>query len=342
MQTPDKQKAQDNEYLEAFKEDAKPAPEMSEDEAFGLNLPEDGTSDPSEGETTVVINAEAEADPAGMNAMPAGEEEPASEGDAPTDPKELQRQKSWEGRLKARERELEAREAALGGKGGATPAKPGAAPAGGNAAAADAMEGAADKLEAEGSTAEAQAVSEVVEKVESGEMTASQAMAVLAEDFGDEFVANVKALVKSLVKEVAGAEISKLDGTVNQMISEISDERMRAHFEAIADRHEDFQAIGDDRVQAYIEALPEEQRAAAEQAVSKGTTRQVIKFLDGLKAWEQSQGGADEEAGAVGEASDMGAAGKAMANAEGVRSGGLRLPETPERSDDYDAAWNQF
>lgn len=346
---------QNDEFLAAFNEDQPMAAEPSEDEAFGLNVPEDGTPDTGGDSAAVVLNGEAgeggDMPPAEDEApadqpMAEGEQPPADPGaepaaaddagdDMPTDPKELQRMKSWEGRLRKREEELAAREAALAG-GQAKPA--GDMPTDGDGkqeAASEAIEQAADQLEADGDAAGAEAVNAVAEKVESGELSADAAMKMLAEDFGDEFVNSIRSLVTSMVKDVAGKEISRLDGTINQMIGEITDERARSHFEAIADAHPDFNEIPQERIEAYIGSLPEDKKAQAEQAVAKGSTRQVIRFLNDLKSWEKSQG---EQGGETTEAPEP----QAVADAEGVRSTGLRLPSAPTRSDDYDSAWEQF
>lgn len=358
-----------DEFLAAFNEDAAPAPEMSEDEAFGLSMPEDGTSDPAQNESVMVTGADETGAESGqgMN-MPAEGEAPvdaeaptdspvadaaaaaegASEGedmggdDEPTDPKELQRKKSWEGRLRAKERELAAREAALnGGKpaaGEEAPAAGEGAPADKQEAASEAIEQAADQLEADGDAAGAQAVSEVAEKVESGEMTPEQAMRMLADDFGEDFVKPLSILIKHAAASVADEKVSRLDGTINKMISEITDERARTHFETIADAHPDFNSIPQDKVESYLATLPEDERAEAEQVITKGSARQVIKFLNGMKAWDKNQSATDQEEAPA----SAGARERAMDDAEGVRSSGLRLPEAPARADDYAAAWDQF
>lgn len=337
---------QKDEFLEAFNEEQVMPAEPSEDEAFGLSMPEDGTSDTGGSETAVVIAPEPPAEetqPGPTEEAPAQDAVAAADatqgGDEPQDPKELQRMKSWEGRLRAKERELAAREEAM--KASAQPPQASEQPKTGEAevnqdAASEAIEQAAEKMAADGDTAGAQAVGEVADKVESGEMTAEQAMKMLSEDFGEDFVGSIRTLVNSLVKDVAGKEIGRLDGTINKMISEITDERARSHFEAIADAHPDFNEIPQEKVESYIASLPEEKRGDAQQAVTKGTTRQVIKFLNDMKAWEKSQSsGQDEQV-------DSAAESTMIADAEGVRSTGLRLPTQPSRSDDYDQAWNEF
>lgn len=261
-------------------------------------------------------------------AAPAGE---APDAAAPTDAagpaaeqvdiaKETQRLKSWEGRLRAMEAKLKA-------------AEPG--PTGdGEQAAGEALEQVAE------TTADPeleQAAEQMAEAVESGEMTASQAMKQLAEDFGEDFVRMIEAVAVAKAREagerIVGERVGELSKTVDQIIDNLVDDKSRAHFKAIADKHPDFNDVGQSpEFKSYIDSLPEAQRAEAQRVASGGSSDEVIKLLDGYKA---SQTKAPSQEDTPNE--------DAMDAAEGVRSSGLVLPEVPEpASDDYEGAWEKF
>lgn len=234
--------------------------------------------------------------------------------------KETQRLKSWEGRLRAMEAKLKA-------------AEPG--PAGnGEQAAGEALEEVAEN------TADPeleQAAEQMAEAVESGEMTASQAMKQLAEDFGEDFVRMIEAVAVAKAREagerIVGEKVGELSKTVDQIIDNLVDDKSRAHFKAIADKHPDFNDVGQSpEFKSYIDSLPESERADAQRVVSGGSSEEVIKLLDGYKA-STMQAPSQEDT-----PND-----DAMDAAEGVRSSGLVLPEVPEpASDDYEGAWDKF
>ncbi|MFW9595547.1 MAG: hypothetical protein ACMV1D_08620, partial [Macromonas sp.] len=113
-------------------------------------------------------------------------------------------------------------------------------------------------------------------------------------------------------------------GTVEQLIGSLTDERQRNHFEAIADRHPDFNEVASNP--AFQEWVSQ-QGEAAQSVVEGGSARQVIALLDQFKA---AAGGGGE---------DM----AAMQAAESVPARrGLTLPKQPAASDDYEAAWKEF
>lgn len=100
----------DQEYQDAFKEAEVVKPEMTEDEAFGL-VPEEvnDAKTPAADVPSVAIIMEPGAP---TETVADGGDGDAPIGDAMT-PEDIQREKSWEGRLKKREEELKAREAEL-------------------------------------------------------------------------------------------------------------------------------------------------------------------------------------------------------------------------------------
>ena len=214
--------------------------------------------------------------------------------------KERQRLKSWEGRLKALDAQLKAREQA----GEAIPAARAESP----------------EVQAATAAMETQPIDEV--------------MATLAEDFGDEFVSALTQVIEAraaeIASKVADEKVGAVSGTVDQLISSLTDDKARNHFETIADAHPDFMEVAQSpEFKQWVESLGDK----AEQAkavIESGSSRQVVKLLDEFKA-----------AGQAGQEAMKDDA--AMMAAQSVRGrGGMRLPEKPQVADDYEAAWNEF
>lgn len=269
---------------------------VTEDMAAGLDL-EEAVEEQSEQEgQPMESGAEEAAEGEGApSAAPAeesmeGAEPEIGEGEHPASgmdiKKEMQRLKSWEGRLKAREAELKAKEQ--------TPA------------------GAPD-VETAVAVMESQPIDEV--------------MATLAEDFGDDFVAALNQVIEARASEIASKvadeKVGAVAGNVDQLISSLTDERARNHFEMISDAHPDFMDVAQmPEFRQWVESQGEQAKAA----VQNGSARQVIKLLNDFKSAGQ---GAEPDA--------------AMMAAQSVKGrGGMRLPAKPEVADDYEAAWNSF
>lgn len=250
----------------------------------------------------------------------------AETGEQPTQDldKERQRLKSWEGRLKAKEAELAA---------GA------AKPAGGGEQgeqASETLEGVAGAAAVNGSPDLAEAASAAAEAVESGEISPEQAVAQLSEDFGEEFIKMIKTIVVATTKK----EVEPVTKTVDDVVSSLNSREERAHFKAIASKHPDFQDVGSsDSFKAFIQGLPDEVRGDAERVSKGGSSDEVIELLDLFKESQakpaQSSGPAD--------ADTSGGEDSGLEALEGVRSGGVRLPEKPAPSqEDYAGAWDEF
>lgn len=331
MATQDQMRDDDAEYAAAFDEDMRSAPEPSEDEAFGITPPAEdapASSDAAtEGEPAAValVVADGEAmQEEGEQAMAEAtadeaSAQPGEEDEGPLDPKEEQRRKSWEGRLRAREEEIARREAEMSSR--AKPAETA------ESSESEAIEEAAATLAEDGDEQGAEAVEEVADKVESGELTADQAMKILAEDFGPEFVKMIEAIASSKA-EAAGRQIaeqatSALGQSVQEIIDNIVDDRARSHFEKIADAHPDFDQIaGTPEFSEFAKAYPEGERIA-----ENGNARQIVKMLNDFKASSAKQEKAPDPA---------------VDAAEGVRSSGMRLPQQPSKANGYEDAWDQF
>lgn len=365
MATIDQMNDDEKEFAAAFNEDQAPAAQMSEDEEFGLAEPaaevapepaegkameteSEDAGEASEGEPAAVAivvdggemeeaaqkaeakdSAEAAADAGEAGETVAVEEEG---NDAQMDvAKEIQRLKSWEGRLKALEAKLKAN--------GADSEEEQ------TEAVAEAIEKSAEATE---TVADEEKVEQIAEQVEEGDLSVQQAMKQLAEDFGDEFVKMIEAIATAKAREAGAQAASEIKGTVDEIINDITDTKAKAHFEKIADAHPDFAEVGDsEEFKTYVESLPDDQKGQALEVIANGSARQIIKLLDGFKSanaqgakqgMEQPAELTEAAESIVDEATDD----SAMDAAEGVRSSGMKLPEQPAKSDDYDAAWNEF
>lgn len=369
MATIDQMNDDEKEFAAAFNEDQAPAATPSEDEEFGLAEPaqpaeeaaemKDGApevesedaGEANEGEAPAVAlvldggeleeaaDQAAAKDSAEEAADMSGEKVAvATEGaeDAMDMAKEIQRLKSWEGRLKAMEAKLKA----AGAESDEEQTE----------AVAEAIEKAADATD---TVADEEKVEQIAEQVEEGDLSVQQAMKQLAEDFGDEFVKMIEAIATAKARE-AGAKavdekVGELKGTVDEIINDITDSKARSHFEKIADAHPDFNEVGDsEEFKTYVESLPDEQKGQALEVIANGSAKQIIKLLDGFKAANAAgaKAGMEQPAElteAQGESIvDQAVDESAMDAAEGVRSSGMKLPDTPAKADDYASAWDEF
>jgi Meckel syndrome type 1 protein len=327
MATPDQMQQDADEFASAYAEDAPQQAAQTDDEAFGLADTETPDEDQAEmaeepGEPSA---AEAGGEPDAEAPSVVIEPDAVSGGDVasdePMDPKELQREKSWEGRLRAKEAELKAREDAL--KSGTTgePGEPGETLA--EEAAEPAM---------------TEAIEDAAEKVESGEMTYDQAMATLSNDFGPDFTKMLGVLINSKAQEIAGQMDEKV-GSVNRdldgIVSELVSEKEKMHFESISDAHPDFADVaGSAEFKEYVDALPASEKEAALNVIGSGSAKQINGLLT---AYKDTLANGDEPDAAPDEMDDS-----AASAAEGVRSKGMQIPEQPNKSQDYEAAWNDF
>jgi hypothetical protein len=262
---------------------------------------------------------------------------------------DTQKFKSWQGRLKKIEADLKAKaDAAAAGQ----PETNGPVSDGSNTESqtADAL----DQVAAEAPDAGlAEAAQEAATAVESGELTPEQAMAQLAEDFGEPFVKLIELIARTAAGKVADEKVGAVGKSVEDVIGHLTSQAERAHFKAIHAAHPDFIEV--DKDPAFKEWVAAN---AKEQVVDTGDAESIIALLDEFKAGGAPAGGeaapaaeaapagdamatpAQDAVAAASEAADEGE----VDAAEGVRSAGLRLPDEPTKSkdDDYEAAWKSF
>lgn len=360
--TPEERALQEQEFAQAFNSETPAKAALTEDEEFAYREP--GAETPPTVEPAVEEAASQGAEPAAAeqpaadqvaDAESGGDGEPSGEpasvtveiepnaadgtdveggdgdGDEPVDPKDVQRAKSWEGRLRKREEELAAREAAIKAREDS---------AGVDVAVASDKQ--ADEAVTSKIDGQEAAAAEVAEAVASGEMTAEQAMKTLDEDFGPEFTKMLGVLIKAHAGEVAGKLVDERAGglskTIDSLIGEIVADKQTEHFGAISDAHPDFEEVGESQgFKDYIEAMPEDERAKALEVIDNGSARQIIKLIGAYKA-SMADAAAEPEAEDSGVTVDEDAAGAA----EGVRSTGVRLPEQPTQASGYEEAWEKF
>lgn len=235
---------QDREFSKAFND------EDVTDESVGNEVSltaAEGMSDDDMG--AVVIDAETAvndaAEEAGIDTSAGQPDLTAEEQGEQISPEDLQRQKSWEGRLRKREEELAAREAALGSGNG------------------DAQS-AADDAE----------IAEIRQRLTEdfgdefvgmiSKLAAYEARKLAAEDFD--------------------SKLNPIQQTIAQAIQDVHAAFESMHFGAIADAHENFQdIINSPEFGAYINGLSGEEQEAAQAVLEGGTPKQVIGLLNAYK-----------------------------------------------------------
>lgn len=265
---------------------------------------------------------------------------------AAEDPAEAQRMKSWEGRMKAREAELKAREAALAEReaamaGDVVTAKDGCKVEkkadGGKIEGeegAGSMEGGAPaaEVETEVSAAEGEMPAEEVAAAAPAAKSDEDIIAEGNEIYGADFEGYVAALIRKNFAAEADPVVGKLLERIDAVGSSVQQglESMQMDvLDALIDDLEDI--VESDELNAWVESLPEEEKAKAKQVLQSGTIGQVKRLV---QQFSSARGG---DAGPT--AQDIWAEDAATA-VKG--SGAVRLPSRPSASpmDEYSAAFN--
>ena len=159
-------------------------------------------------------------------------------------------------------------------------------------------------------------------------MSVDSAVEALSRDFGEEFVAMIKAIARSEAMSAAGESIDEVGNTIEAIIGDMNDSKERAHFEKIYDVHPDFMEVAESpEFLEYLSQNPDDQSI-----VDGGSAREVIGLLTKFKGVQSQPDASDSEQGIPAGADD----------AEGVRSTGLHIPEAPTQSKDFAEAWDQF
>ena len=327
-----------DQFNAAFEEGA-PAPvEPSEDEAFGITPPADAmaaaeAAEPAAADGPGGEAAEMPAQDAQATTQPVQNQDEAGEGEMlelPSDPKEAQRIKSWEGRLRKLEAELKAKPAPV------------------ESAASETLEKVGETADEQGNEALGDAAESVAEQVESGTLSVSQAMKQLADDFGEDFVKMIEVIASAKAGEVGGQAVSSVKGEVESIIGHIKDSAEKTHFKTIMASHPDFNDVRQDTAfAAFVQTDP-----ALQQVADGGNADEVVSLIQKFKDQnapaqpaapaEPAVPAAPAQAAATQQPGDDGQSDPEGADAAaGVRSGGMRLPAEPVDSNDYEGAWNE-
>lgn len=316
MVTKDTKAAQDKEFADQFNAPDEAPVEISEDAAFGITP--DATEPAADSATETIDPAvdqsapEAEggtgqiADPAMEAAMPEGSpadnagESPAEQSaEAAAGDGEAGNGQMTEQQLRSWEGRLKKQQADM-----------------------DAGKDGGGDVEAK--------LEEVAAEVKSGDMTAEEAMAKLSDDFGPEFVSMIQMIAKSSAGDVAKESMTGVQENVDNIIAHLKSGAEKAHFEAIATAHPDFMEISaSPKFEAFLGTRPPEMHAKDKITLESGSASDIVSLLD---AYKESESQADKP-DTTGKGDELGDA------AEGVRSGGIKLPATPSKADSYEEAW---
>lgn len=257
-------------------------------------------------------------------------------------PMSEQQLRSWEGRLRKAEADLKAKT-----DGDALGQPEGTPGANTETTTADALDQVADQTP---DASLATAATEVADQVAAGEITPEQAMAQLAEDFGEPFVKMIETIARAAAGKAADEKIGSVSKSVEDVISHIQNGAEKAHFEAIYAAHPDFMEVSE---QPAFQEFVASKGPDAEAIVAGGSAKDINALLDEFKGGQAApEAEAIPAAAAPAEPASPGMNAVAAAadavnegeidDMEGVRSAGLRLPEEPKAgADDFEAAWNE-
>jgi len=106
------------------------------------------------------------------------------------------------------------------------------------------------------------------------------------EEMGDDFIKPLGAYVKKQIAEAVAPFKSLSDKVpaLERTVTTVKNSGDAAHYTAILDAHSDVaELLESGEIDAYVEELPYKEAVQAKEVLEKGTARQVIKFLDGFK-----------------------------------------------------------
>ena len=192
-------------------------------------------------EQAVAQEAAAEGEPVAEEMAEQGAPEEAMEGQGEEiSPEDIQRQKSWEGRLRKREEELAAREASMS-----------AAPAAGDDSSDEEINEIRQRLADDFGE-------EFVAMI--GKLAAHEAKKLAASSIDD--------------------RIEPINASIDNVIAQMQDAFAQQHFQTISDVHEDWLDVANSgEFQSWLDSLPEGEKEQASAVIDNGTAGQVIKLL---------------------------------------------------------------
>lgn len=286
----------------------------------------------------------ADEEPGSGPAAPAEDEESIDAILADVPPEEQQKARSWAGRLRKLEEQLKAKVGTPAAAEGEVPQQQGG----------DVLDEAGDTAAQQGNTEMAQAMENVADQIQSGVLDLDEGMKQLTEDFGEPFVKLITSVAEraaaAAAERVAGEKVGTLGKSVEEKLAE---QAARTHAQAIYEVHPDFIEVSEeDGFKKFV--VDNKLQEVAE----KGNARQINKLLtDYKKTKEQAPAGggaapsqaannaapAQNAVAAAAAAQPAPVDEEALADAEGIRSAGIRLPNRPKHSasDDFEAAWDE-
>ena len=156
--------------------------------------------------------------------------------------------------------------------------------------------------------------------------------ATLAEDFGQDFVQLITALIKQTCHAMVQEGVGGVSATVDHLIAELTSERQQNHFKSILAAHADFMEVTESpEFTTWQQAQPATEQAAIAHATEAGSAQEIIDVLTRFKASQAES--CDAAASPALDAS--------IHAAEGVRSSGVRLPKEPMAAGNYEDAWDE-
>lgn len=146
--------------------------------------------------------------------------------------------------------------------------------------------------------------------------TYDEAVSQLSEDFGEDFVKLIQVVAAGAGKDGMESNAAELREKIDSITEGVRAGFGQVHSEMISSAHEDFEDIAaSEEFKAYIDALPDDEKAAAMQVIEEGSPRQVVKLLNAFKKTLSTEGNDDTKYDAA-----------ALDAAAGVRSAGGRAP----------------
>lgn len=175
-------------------------------------------------------------------------------------------------------------------------------------------------------------------KAEASEMAADPSrlrgvLSQMVEDYGRDYVVGLMAAMSPMIDAMAAPYVEGVDSRLAELVESVTSAFQSQHRAAIADAHEDFeQIVGAPEFQAWVESLPDEQKARATDVVENGSAGAIVKLLNEFKSKDKAAARSFEDSWAA----DAAAGVKSTAPLKIP----TRAPASPD--DEYKRAWEQM
>jgi hypothetical protein len=154
-------------------------------------------------------------------------------------------------------------------------------------------------------------------EIESQKMpTYDEAVSSLTGDFGEDFVKLIQVVAQGATKGEVETSTADLRDKIDGITEGVKGAFGQLHKEMISSVHDDFEQVaGSEEFRAYIESLPEAEKAKAMQVIEQGTAREIVNLLTAFKKTLTTEGNDNARYDSA-----------ALDAAAGVRSAGGRAP----------------